>query len=155
MLALAAGAQFIVQVDVDFRNHFSEDDPRLVALDQLEDTYAISDTALVAVAPKNGTIFTRETLIAIEELTEQLWRTPYVNRVDSLANYSHSEGFQDELVVGPLIDDAGSLSDDDTARIERIALATEEVAGGWFPGTVALPGWLSVLRFPMIARIDN
>ena len=110
MLALAAGARYLVEVDVDVRNHFGNDDPHIVALEQLEDTYSLSDAALVAVAPKNGTIFTRETLVAIEELTEQLWRTPYVTRVDSITNYSHSEGFEDELVVDPLIDDAGSLS---------------------------------------------
>ena len=129
MLALAAGAQNLISVDVDVRNHFKKDAPHIVALDQLEDTYAISDNVLVAVAPKSGTIFTRETLVAIEELTEQLWRTPYVTRVDSIANYSHSEGFEDELIVEPLVDDASSLSDSDIERIERIALATEEVAG--------------------------
>ncbi|MDD9984251.1 MAG: MMPL family transporter, partial [Gammaproteobacteria bacterium] len=129
MLALAAGAQNLVSVDVDVRNHFKKNDPHIIALDHLEETYAISDTALIAVAPQSGTIFTQEALIAIEELTEQLWRTPYVTRVDSIANYSHSQGFEDELIVEPLIDDAGSLSDDDIGRTEEIALNTEEVAG--------------------------
>ena len=129
MLALAAGAQNLVSVDVDVRNHFEKDDPHIVALDHLEDTYAISDTALIAVAPQSGTIFTQEALTAIEELTERLWRVPYVTRVDSIANYSHSQGFEDELIVEPLIDDAGSLTDSDIERIERIALDTEEVAG--------------------------
>ena len=129
MLALASGARNITVVDVDVRNHFSSDDPHIVALDQLEDTYSLSDGALVAVAPQSGTIFTRETLVAIEEMTNRLWRTPYVTRVDSLANYSHSEGLEDELIVEPLIDDAASLSDDDIERIARIALGTEEVAG--------------------------
>ncbi len=129
MAGLAAGAGRIVAVDVDVRNHFGKDDPHIVALERLEDTYALSDGALVAVAPKSGTIFTRETLVAIEDLTERLWRTPYVTRVDSIANYTHSEGREDELVVEPLIDEAGSLSDQDIERIERIALATREVAG--------------------------
>ena len=129
ILALVAGAQYIVNVDVDFRNHFSKDDPNLVALEEMEDTYAFSDTVLLAVAPQSGTIFTRETLAALEEMTEQLWRTPYVTRVDSITNYSHSEGFEDELIVEPLIDDAASLSDADIERIETIALGTEEVAG--------------------------
>ena len=127
--ALAAGAGRIVEVDVDVRNHFGKDDPYIVALDRLEDTYALSDAALVAVAPKKGTVFTRETLVAIEELTERLWQTPYVTRVDSIANYSHSEGREDELVVGPLIGDAASLSDGDIERVRRIALSTQEVAG--------------------------
>ena len=129
MLAFAAGGQHIKAVDVDVRNHFGKDDPHIVALEQLEATYALSDAALVAVAPHHGTVFTRETLVAIEDLTEQLWQTPYVTRVDSLANHSHSEGFEDELVVGSLIGDAGSLSDDDIERIRKIALGTEEIAG--------------------------
>ena len=129
MLALGAGAMRIVPVDVDVRNHFGKDDPHIVALDLLEDTYALSDTVLVAVAPNEGTIFTRDALVAIEELTDRLWQTPYVTRVDSIANYSHSEGFEDELIVEPLIDDAASLTGSDLERIERIALGTEEVAG--------------------------
>ena len=118
--ALAAGAQFIVPVDVDFRNHFNKDDPHLVALDRLEDTYAISDTAFVAVAPKDGPVFTREALVAVEELTGRLWRTPYVTRVDSIANYSHSEGRRaTSSIVEPLIDDAASLGAEDLKRIEE------------------------------------
>ena len=129
MLVLAAGAMFIVNVDVDVRNHFSKKDPHIVALEQLEDTYALSDAAFVTVAPRNGTVFTREALVAIEDLTEQLWHTPYVTRIDSIANYSHSEGREDELIVERLIDGAGSLSAGDIRRIEKIALETEEVAG--------------------------
>ena len=113
MAALAAGARYIVPVDVDVRNHFNKDDPHLIELERLEDTYAISNTALVAVAPKRGTVFTREALGAVEELTERLWQTPYVTRVDSITNYSHSRGVDDELIVNPLIDDAGSLSNDE------------------------------------------
>ncbi len=129
MLALAAGAQYITVVDVDVRNHFSKDDPHIVALDQLEATYSLSDAALIVVAPQSGTAFTPEALVAIEELTDRLWRTPYVTRVDSITNYSHSEGLEDELIVAPLIDDANSLSDSDIERIREIALGTEEVAG--------------------------
>ena len=129
MLALAAGAQYITVVDVDVRNHFSQDDPQIVALDQMEATYSLSDAALVVVAPQNGAVFTPEALVAIEELTDRLWRTPYVTRVDSITNYSHSEGLEDELIVAPLIDDASALSDSDIERIREIALGTEEVAG--------------------------
>ena len=148
ILAFAAGAEHIVSVDVDVRNHFNKDDPHIVALDQLEETYAISDTALVAVAPQDGTIFTREALVAVEELTEQLWRTPYVTRVDSIANYSHSEGLEDELIVEPLIDDANSLSDDDIARIERIALETEEVAGRFISRNGRVAGLFVSIALP-------
>ena len=129
LLCLAAGTVKIVEVDVDFRNHFNKDDPHLVALERLEATYAISDAALVAVAPKTGTVFTQEVLVAIEDITKQLWHTPYVTRVDSITNYTHSEGVEDDLIVESLVEDAGSLSDTDIKRVEAIALGTSEVAG--------------------------
>ena len=129
MLALAAGAARLETVDVDVRNHFGGDDAHIVALELLEDTYALSDAALVVAAPQAGTIFTREALAAIEALTDRLWQTPWVTRVDSLANYQHSEGFEDELVVEQLVRDAATLTGGELKRIEEIALATDEVAG--------------------------
>ena len=148
MLCLAAGTVKIVEVDVDFRNHFNKDDPHLVDLERLETTYAISDAALVAVAPTSGTIFTHEVLVAIEDLTERLWHTPYVTRVDSIANYTHSEGVEDELIVEPLIDDAGSLSDTDIERIEKIALGTNEVAGRFVSRDGRVSGLIVSLALP-------
>ncbi len=129
VIALAAGSTRLTTVEVEFRNHFSESDPHIVALDQLEERYALSDVVLVAVAPREGTVFTRETLVAVEELTEQLWRAPYATRVDSISNYTHSQGFEDELIVESLIDDAASLDDTDIERITDIALGTQEIAG--------------------------
>ena len=148
MLVLAAGATRLTVVDVDFRNHFGKSDPHLVALEQLEDTYALSDVALVAMAPHNGTIFTQETLVAIEELTEQLWRTPYATRVDSISNYTHSEGFEDELVVEPLIDEASSLSDTDIERIMDVALGTQEVAGRFISRDGRVAGLVVSITLP-------
>ena len=127
--ALAAGAGRIVEVDVDVRNHFAADDPNIVALERLEEIYALSDAALVVMAPRDGRVFTRETLVAVEEMTERLWRTPYATRVDSIANHTHSEGREDELIVDPLIDDAASLTGEALERVGRIALAAEEIAG--------------------------
>ncbi len=129
VLGLAAGLQNLTLVDVDIRNHFGKNDPNIIALEQLELTYALSDVAFIAVAPKNGTVFNRETLSAIEELTEDLWLTPYATRVDSITNYSHSEGFEDELNVELLIEDASALSDAEIERIKEIALGTDEIAG--------------------------
>ena len=54
---------------------------------------------------------------------------PWSARVDSLTNYNHSEAVGDELKVAQLVDGAGSLSDDDLARIKRIALSEVSVAG--------------------------
>ncbi len=145
---LSTGTLHIVTVDVDFRNHFNKDDPHLVELEAMEDLFALSDSALVIVAPSTETIFTREALVEIEQLTEQLWQTPYVVRVDSLANYSHSEGLEDELIVDPLFEDATSLSDEELERIQSIALATEDIAGRFVSQDGRVAGLIVSLAVP-------
>ncbi|MDE0155925.1 MAG: MMPL family transporter [Gammaproteobacteria bacterium] len=128
MLAVTGGVRF-VGVTNDYRSLFDEGNPQLAAFDALEDTYTETNTALIAIAPLEGSVFTRETLGAVEELTEAAWRAPYSTRVDSLTNYNHSEAFGDDLVVEPLVDDAQSLSDADLQRVEEIALNATEIAG--------------------------
>ena len=128
MLTITAGAGFI-GVTNDFRSLFDDDNPQLVAFDAFEDTYSASNTTLIAVAPREGSVFTRETLGAIQELTEAAWRVPHSIRVDSLTNYSHSEAREDELIVGPLVEDAQALEDPDLARARNIALNAVDIAG--------------------------
>ncbi len=128
MLATTAGVRFIT-VTNDYRVLFSEDNPQLAAFNALENTYSVSNTALIAIAPREGSVFTREALGAVEELTEAAWRVPYSSRVNSLTNYTHSEALEDELIVAPLVEDAHALSDADVARIEGIALDAAAIAG--------------------------
>ena len=128
MAAMTAGVRFIT-VTNDYRILFGENNPELAEYERLEDTYAESNRALIAVAPVQGGAFTRETLGAIEELTEAAWQAPYSSRVDSLTNYSHSEAFGDDLTVGPLVDGAEFLSDEELAEVETIALNSVETAG--------------------------
>ena len=141
MLAMAPGARFI-GVTNDYRSFFDDDNPQLVALHALEATYTTSKFALIAVAPKSGSVFTRETLGAIEELTEGAWRTPWSIRVDSLTNHPHSEAVGDDLRVAALVDDASSLDDAELARIEEVALSASEIAGRLVSGDGRVGGLL-------------
>ncbi len=128
MLALTYGTRFIAVAN-DYRMLFSEDNPQLLAFDALENTYSASNSALIAIAPREGSVFTREVLGAIEELTEKAWQVPYSSRVTSLTNYIHSEARGDELVVASLVEDAQALSDADLTRIEGIALGDIDIVG--------------------------
>ena len=145
---LAAGAQHLVTVKVGIRNHFSENDPLLVQLEQFEETYAVSDSVLVIVAPSDGTVFTREALVAIDQLTEVLWRTPYAVRVDSITNYLHTEGTDDSLIVGQLVDDAALLDEAEIDRIREIALTAQETAGRLVSRDGRLAGLIVSLALP-------
>ncbi len=129
MLAAGAGAGFIT-VTNDHLVLFGDDNPQLLAFQALENTYSASDRALIAVAPREGSVFTREALGALVELTEAAWGAPYASRVDSLTNYSHSEALgEDDLIVAPLVEDASSLSNLDLTRIETIAMGSVDLVG--------------------------
>ena len=128
MVALTAGVSF-VGVTNDYRSLFDEDNPQLASLNALEATYGTSNRALIAIAPRNGSVFTSETLGAIEDLTEAAWQTPYSTRVDSLSNHFHSWADGDELIVQSLVEDAEALTDADIEWIREVAQNTPEIAG--------------------------
>ncbi len=105
----------------DYRVFFNQNDPHLQAFENLQNTYTKNDNALMVFAPKDGKVFTRKTLAAIEDITARAWKIPYSLRVDSLSNYQHSESIEDDMSVGDLYEDANSLTDDELARVKLIA----------------------------------
>jgi predicted RND superfamily exporter protein len=118
----ASGMRFLT-FENDLRVFFSEKNPQLQALEALENTYNKIDNVYITVAPRNGNVFTRENLAAIEELTEACWQIPYSSRVDSITNFQHTYAKDDELVVEDLVSDARRMSDTEINRVREIALA--------------------------------
>ena len=106
----------------DYRIFFNKDDKRLQAFETLQNTYTKNDNVLMVLAPKDGKVFTQDTLAAIEDITTRAWQTPYSMRVDSLSNYQHSESVEDDMSVGDLYEDAKSLTEDELAKIKKITL---------------------------------
>ncbi len=121
-LLSASGMRFL-SFSNDSRMFFSKENPQLQALEALERTYTKVENVLFILAPKSGNIFEKETLEAIEFLTEQSWLLPYSSRVDSLSNYQHTRAFEDDLMVADLVTDSHSLSDKEIANIKAIALS--------------------------------
>lgn len=141
MLALVAGMPGLT-VSGSYRLLFGKDNPHLLAFDELQDTYSASRSALIAITPREGSVFTRETLAAIEELTEAAWQTPHSLRVDSLTNYFHSEAAGDDLRVAPLVDGAASISDAELDRVRTIALNEPEIVGQLVSGDGRVAGMI-------------
>ena len=129
MLVLAVGLRTIT-ISNDWRDMLDEGNPQLVAFDAMEAAYSATNAAVIAVAPRGGgSVFTRKALGAIEELTEAAWHVPRATRVDSITNYNHTEAEEDDLIVERLVDDVGSLNDNDLARIRKIALSEGSIVG--------------------------
>lgn len=126
-IAFAGYGTSFLDVNPDSRVFFSKDNPHLIALETLENTYTKDDNVMFALAPKDGRVFTRDTLSAIKALTEQAWQIPYSRRVDSLTNFQHSRADGDSLIVGDLVEDPETLSAEDLERVREIALSRPEI----------------------------
>ena len=122
LIGLASSGAGKIVFNDDNRVYFSKENPQLNALEELENTYTKNENVLFVLAPEDGKVFTRETLAAIEELTNKAWQIPYSNRVDSISNFQHTYAQGDELTVEDLVKDAPHLSDQQIARIKQVAL---------------------------------
>ncbi|MEE8575580.1 MAG: MMPL family transporter, partial [Thermodesulfobacteriota bacterium] len=88
----------------------------------LQNTYTKNDNVLIAIAPKDGKVFTNSTLSIIEELTRASWQTPYSIRVDSISNFQYTRAEEDDLIVEDLVKNARGLSNSQIANIKRVSL---------------------------------
>lgn len=120
-LGLGYGGQFI-QFDSDYHVFFSDENPQLKAFDALQNKYTKDDNVFIVVEPKNGDVFTKENLAAIEKLTEKSWQTPFSSRVDAITNYQHTRAVEDDLYVDDLVEEARSKSNAEIAEIKQIAI---------------------------------
>ena len=82
---------------------------------------------MFVIAPKNGEVFSRETLSLVDSLTGKAWQLPYSNRVDSASNFQHTEAEGDGLIVADLVKDAANFTERDLARASTIALAEPQL----------------------------
>ncbi len=117
----ASGGRFIT-FKTDYRVFFSADNPQLQAFEQLQNTYTKTDNVLFVLAPKQGGVFTPDTLESIAQLTRNCWQIPYSLRVDSITNYQHTRAEGDDLIVADLVEDPQSLDTQQLQAIQDIAV---------------------------------
>ena len=122
VFAAASGARFL-GFSTDYRVFFSKDNPQLVAFETLQNTYTKNDNIMFAVEPKDGNVFSRETLAIIEEITKASWQIPFSIRVDSVTNFQYTWADGDDLVVQDLVDNAKSFTDEQLVKVQGVALA--------------------------------
>jgi predicted RND superfamily exporter protein len=121
IMAMGFGAQFLTFTN-DYRIFFGEDNPQLLAFEELQDTYSKNDNVMLLLVPADGKVFSNKTLQAVAWLTERAWETPHSSRVESLTNYQHTSAIEDDLLVEDLAFEPGNLSDAELAKIREIAL---------------------------------
>ncbi|MEZ9702205.1 MMPL family transporter [Vibrio sp. 10N.261.46.E12] len=106
----------------DYNIFFEGTNKQLMAFDEIQTTFAKTDNLAIVVAPEGGNVFTPETLTLIQNLTVDAWQIPYSSRVDSLANYQHTEAVEDDLLVEDLLYEEYEHTPERIAKVKQIAL---------------------------------
>ncbi len=99
VLALASSLKN-VEMDGSYRIWFGEDSKTLTDYDDFRSTFGNDDGVVIVFKDENG-IFNKKALQSIDNITEALWKTKYIARVDSLTNYQyvHSNPEDDEDII--------------------------------------------------------
>ncbi|QOV31051.1 MMPL family transporter [Vibrio diabolicus] len=121
VIATIGGKNLYFRGDYDI--FFDGTNEQLLAFDEIQTTFAKSDSLALVIAPKSGTVFTPNTLSLIQQITDEAWQVPYSTRVDSLANYQHTEAFEDDLLVEDLLYSEYELTPQRIEKVKSIALS--------------------------------
>ena len=136
-LALLAGVLFTIfwimglsglSMNPDNRVYFSEDNPQLLALEALENTYSRDDNVYLVLAPKDKNVFTPKNLEAVRELTERLWQTPLSRRVNSITNFQWTRADGDDITISDLVED-GEINSKIAENARIVALEEPLIKG--------------------------
>ncbi|EHK9015084.1 MMPL family transporter [Vibrio vulnificus] len=107
----------------DYNIFFDGSNAQLQAFDEIQTTFAKTDNIALVLAPKSGDVFDQRTLTQIQEMTEQAWQVPYSSRVDSLANYQHTEAVDDDLLLEDLLYQSYPLTAERIAKVRAVAMS--------------------------------
>ncbi|ENY6496181.1 RND family transporter [Vibrio parahaemolyticus] len=107
----------------DYDIFFDGTNKQLLAFDEIQTTFAKTDNLAIVIAPEDGDIFTPQTLSLIQKITVDAWQVPYSSRVDSIANYQHTEAFDDDLLVEDLLYSEYELTSERISKVKSIALS--------------------------------
>lgn len=107
----------------DYDIFFDGTNKQLLAFDEIQTTFAKTDNLAIVIAPEDGDIFTPQTLSLIQKITVDAWQVPYSSRIDSIANYQHTEAFDDDLLVEDLLYSEYELTPERISKVKSIALS--------------------------------
>ncbi len=132
----------------NYRVFFGPGNPELAEFEAVQNIYTKNDSVLFVVAPDDGDVFTNRTLAALEDLTEGAWQIPHSIRVDSVTNFQHSVGIDDDLIVEDLIEGAEGLGAAELALIRETAMSRPELYRRLISESGAVAGVNVVLQLP-------
>ena len=125
LITIALGYQLKnAKFDGSYRIWFEKNSTTLNQYDAFKNTFGNDDSIIIVFHDDNG-VFNKKALHVIERLTNKLWETKYIARVDSLTNYQYvhkSPEDEDEILVEDFIEEIDALTPKTLQKKEKIAL---------------------------------
>jgi predicted RND superfamily exporter protein len=116
-----------LEFEGSYRIWFGEESQILKDYDEFRAIFGNDDVITITFQDKDG-IFTKKALHTIENITQKLWQTHYIARVDSITNYQYvhaDEEYPDEVLVEDFIDEIEGYSAKDLEKKKEIALTQD------------------------------
>ncbi len=124
---LIGGAQRIT-LSNDYRYFFSDENPELVAFEEVNSTYSSVDTLVFVLQSKSGSVLDNETLELAADLASRSWEIPSATRVVGLTNYQHLSADGDDLSVADFIAQPSELTAQELRQVLDEARADPMIA---------------------------
>ena len=129
LVAVASAGIARLEFSANYRIFFDDDNPELLALEALENTYGKNENIAFLIVPDDGDATSEIALSAAVWLTEAAWQAPYSRRVDSLANFQYTTAEGDDLYVRDLVDREELTRAEARSRIRAVASSDPRIAG--------------------------
>lgn len=116
-----------VQFDGSYRIWFGPESKTLQQYDRFKEVFGNDDSMIIVFRDEDG-VMNKKALGVVERLTQKLWQTKYIARVDSLTNYQYVHVNQDEpddILIEGFIEDVSALTQEDLDEKKKIALGED------------------------------
>ncbi|NOQ29669.1 MAG: MMPL family transporter [Helicobacteraceae bacterium] len=113
-----------------YRVWFGEDSKILKDYDSFRSTFGNDEALIITFKDEKG-ILTPKALGVVERLTEKLWQTPYIARVDSITNFQYihnDEEYPEDVIVEDLFEDVQGLTQEQIDS-KKVAIKGENIIG--------------------------
>jgi len=111
-------------VETDFNIWFDKDSQIMKNFNHFKKTFGNDSRVMIALRSEDG-IFKKEVLKNIQDITEELWQTKFIARVDSITNFQYvhvSSEDEDEIIVEDFLEDIESLTNEQLKQKKEFAL---------------------------------
>ncbi len=137
-----------LRLDTDGRVFMGPDNPDKQTLDRFEQEFAKDDNLNVLVIPKDGKVFTPQTLAVIDDLTNDAWNLPFVRLVNSITRFQNSYADEDMMIVEDLIVDPQSVTQSEADKAREVALSRVEIRGALINDAASITQVGIIFRLP-------